>query len=247
MSESDFDMTLEEAKVAVAKLVLRTGIPGLKGHRRNLFPPGLNRSIMQDAKGGHWGMQSFCWEQSWGVGCDLRMGWKDGTKTYHGKKRKVSLLTCEVSWSSTGRNLRDARAAVVLYGQVTDLACLIESHMEGLLIESASAHYDRQHKVDIKKIKDGMTPGDKITLKWVKGRKLSDGGRAPGRYDTDGIPYDLRPEIINNVEAQTTCACNLKGGKICSAKAKVLVWSTRAVGFRVRCNRHADKFGEYDG
>ena len=246
MSESDFDMTLEEAKVAVAKLVLRTGIPGLKGHRRNLFPPGLNRSIMQDAKGGHWGMQSFCWEQSWGVGCDLRMGWKDGEKTYQGKKRKVSLLTCEVSWSSTGRNLRDARASIVLYGQVTDLACLIESHIEGLLIESAGAHYDRQHKVDVKRAKSEMKIGDLVPLKWVKGRKLKDGSLTPGRYDTDGVMWDLRPEVINNVEGQVCCAANLAGGKMCSAKAKTLAWVSPAVGFVVRCNRHKDNIGEYD-
>jgi hypothetical protein len=56
---------------------------------------------------------SWTWQRTWAVDCSLHVDIDDP---------KV-----EVVWPSMHRTPAEARAAVALYSQVTDLACLLES------------------------------------------------------------------------------------------------------------------------
>ncbi len=68
------------------------------------------------------------WERSWGVGCSLSISIGHGRleqeemRVVHHRKVRV-----EIGWSSTGRGTAEAIAAIALYQQVAQLACLIES------------------------------------------------------------------------------------------------------------------------
>ncbi len=70
------------------------------------------------------GAMRFNWERSFKAHCDLEVN-LDGLN---------GVEVC-VGWSSTGRSPSAARASVVLYSAVTDLACLIESMFEGLTVD----------------------------------------------------------------------------------------------------------------
>jgi hypothetical protein len=83
------------------------------------------------------------WERGWGLGCSLSISIRHGrlemeeTRIVHHREVRV-----EVGWSSTGRGPAEAVAAVALYQQVTQLACLIESvlgEMEIAEIEEKAA------------------------------------------------------------------------------------------------------------
>ncbi len=79
-----------------------------------------DRTEEQDARSG---TMFFRWERAWAVGCDLDVT-IDGR---HG-------VGVRIGWSSTGRSPAAARASVVLYSAVTDLACLIEAQLSGFTI-----------------------------------------------------------------------------------------------------------------
>lgn len=71
---------------------------------------------------------SLEWRYVWSLGVNLytsfpyRATEKDEEDTVH-----VYDLRVEVSWSSTARSPACARAAINIYSQVTDLACLLEA------------------------------------------------------------------------------------------------------------------------
>lgn len=79
---------------------------------------------------------SLSWDQAWGVGANLRVTIQreEGTKGgYGGRVPCVRFRTsCNIGWSSTGRDVKSATAALALYRQVVDLAALIEAATDGL-------------------------------------------------------------------------------------------------------------------
>lgn len=79
---------------------------------------------------------SLSWDRAWGIGASLRVcierekGDKAG---YGGRVPCVRFRTsCNIGWSSTGRDVKSATAALALYRQVVDLAALIEAATDGL-------------------------------------------------------------------------------------------------------------------
>ena len=76
------------------------------------------------------------WERAWGIGATLcaRVDREGGHKAgYGGQVPCVRFRTsCEVTWSSAGRDVKSATAALALYRQVVDLAALIEAATDGL-------------------------------------------------------------------------------------------------------------------
>ena len=79
---------------------------------------------------------SLSWERAWGVEASLgiRVEREKGDKSgYGGSVSCVRFRTgCQIGWSSTGRGVKSATAALALYRQVVDLAALIEAATDGL-------------------------------------------------------------------------------------------------------------------
>jgi hypothetical protein len=120
-------LTIEEGLARAAKLVLEAKIPGLKyGEERRL------EDVVAGAGGGFDGV-SIHWERAWGVEATLNFNLREE------KGSDAKVFGTEVSWSSTHRGVAQARAAVVLYGQVVDLAALLEAVLGGeRFVRSAS-------------------------------------------------------------------------------------------------------------
>jgi hypothetical protein len=68
------------------------------------------------------------WDRAWGANCSLSISLhhasleQEETRIVHHVRASV-----ELSWSSTGRSPAEAVAAIALYRQVAELACLLES------------------------------------------------------------------------------------------------------------------------
>jgi hypothetical protein len=75
------------------------------------------------------------WSRSFGVGCSLSIALRHA-RVEQEETRIVHHLraTVEVGWSSTGRGPAEAMAAVALYQQVAQLACLVETVLARLEI-----------------------------------------------------------------------------------------------------------------
>jgi hypothetical protein len=72
---------------------------------------------------------SFEFEWAWSVGCSLRINTeKDWSAAKTGKL--LGSITCELTWSSTGRTLTQAATALDLYGQVLRFAQYIQTVMD---------------------------------------------------------------------------------------------------------------------
>lgn len=65
---------------------------------------------------------------AWAVECDLRVNGVPELVTHDGSDYMLMTVSCSVSWSSTGRSLPCALAAVNLYSDVINLGAKIESH-----------------------------------------------------------------------------------------------------------------------
>jgi hypothetical protein len=109
-------MKLDEAAKIVVKMILDANIPS---HRRD------NRNDLQEGRSddGEMGVSAyFDNPHIFGYECNLSVNLKRG---------KV-----EVGWSSSSRSPSQARANIVLYTQVCDLAALIESFIDGIDVKS---------------------------------------------------------------------------------------------------------------
>ena len=72
---------------------------------------------------------SFEFEWAWAIGCRLSISTeKDWSATKSGKL--LGSIKCELSWSSTGRTLAQAAAAIDLYGQTLRFAQYVQSIMD---------------------------------------------------------------------------------------------------------------------
>lgn len=72
----------------------------------------------------------FEWNRAWGVTCNLYINFESSYKEnvqIGDKYAKYVTGRVQVSWSSTNRTPSEARAAIVLYNEVNDLACLLEA------------------------------------------------------------------------------------------------------------------------
>ncbi len=68
------------------------------------------------------------WDRSWGVGCSLSVSMRhNGIEREETRIVYHSKAVVEVGWSSTCRSGAEAMAAIALYQQVAQLACLLES------------------------------------------------------------------------------------------------------------------------
>lgn len=73
---------------------------------------------------------TLSWDQGWGIICALRI-----TLTHPDKQDSKRVeVTGDISWSSTGRSVEQAVAAIHLYTQVTQLAALVQSALAGVEI-----------------------------------------------------------------------------------------------------------------
>jgi hypothetical protein len=74
-------------------------------------------------------------KRAWAVTCDLAIRFSSGERrAVHGRRGEVSHVwiqrpIVEVCWSSTGRTVAAATAALALYREVTELAALVESRL----------------------------------------------------------------------------------------------------------------------
>lgn len=79
---------------------------------------------------------NLSWERAWGVSASLRISIereKTDKAGYGGRVPCTRFRTsCDIGWSSTGRDISSATAALALYRQVIDLAALIQAATDGL-------------------------------------------------------------------------------------------------------------------
>ncbi len=73
----------------------------------------------------HFGTSTYAWDRGWAVSCDLTVD--------------LNNAVVSVSWSAMSRTPAEARAAVVLYSAVADLACLLESQLRRMTIAGSEA------------------------------------------------------------------------------------------------------------
>lgn len=78
----------------------------------------------------------LAWDQAWVASASLRISIKvEEVKTvdHNGSPvlRKYFRTCCDIGWSSTGRSVQGATAAVALYRKVIDLAALIQAATDG--------------------------------------------------------------------------------------------------------------------
>lgn len=121
--------TRKEAMELIAN-VLRQHVPLVPGLRS---PEATLRYVDERVEGGA-DFLSVDWERSFAVGCSLDISLQRGrleiekgdggadTRAIHHIHARVN-----VSWSGTGRSTAEASAAIALYQQVTQLACLLEA------------------------------------------------------------------------------------------------------------------------
>jgi len=225
--------TLIEARKLVARLVLNARIPGLKGHCWDIMPKMAARQVWHEAERSIYGCQYFSYEQAWAINATLTVEFTDGHRTISGKKVPTSVCHCKVNWSSTGRSLVEARAVVKLYSDLIDLGALIETHLNGLLIETTQEEFARycekqkeERKVELAEIrkedrwKTGYTV--EFTRKALKANK---------------VPVEFYPEYEHKC-GQVFCGGMTRANDPCVVKAKVLVWNEGLGRFLPRCNRH---------
>ena len=218
---------IEEISEEIARLVIKADIPGLNDHscHRGLFDEEYQSKILEEASGNfHGNTQSFHWEQSWGVSCRLAILWKDDTKLRDGKQKSNASPTCSISWSTTSHSIETARAALILYSAVTDLATTIQTHFRDRHIESIKDSCKRrnaekdavqQANLDMKR----MMIGDGAIFDLIKGR--------------------TEPQIPEEFYAGLeTCGAIAAVGKVCTAKAKHIVWDGEHRIGLARCGRH---------
>jgi len=65
---------------------------------------------------------------AWAVECNLRVNGVSELVTHDGKDYMLVTVSCSVNWSSTGRSIPCALAAVNLYSDVINLGAKIESY-----------------------------------------------------------------------------------------------------------------------
>ena len=99
-----------------SELQLKT--EALKNHIETFAPDGYNYPLSN-----YHGSSSIYvrWNLTFGVDCDLSLYLKEDTAT--------------IVWSSTGRNVSEALAAVSLYRKVIEYAALAESFMKDCLVK----------------------------------------------------------------------------------------------------------------
>jgi hypothetical protein len=76
---------------------------------------------------------NIAFERSWGVGCDISVSIRhSGLEREETRMVLHKRASVEVSWSSTGRGPAEAMAAIALYTQVAQLACLVQAVLDRL-------------------------------------------------------------------------------------------------------------------
>lgn len=216
-------MTLLDARVLVAKMVIKSGIPGLKGRRWNLYPKYAFKQVMAEAKGSSWGIQYFSFEQAWGANASLEVEFKNDHTMVGGKKHPCSKPHVSINWSSTGRGIAEARVAIVLYSALVDLGCLIDVHVSGFDIESLDEACKREHKED----------QAKQEAKFQIERDALKNGHLLDPDDPQGVVLSLFRDLK---DAQ--CEGTTGKGEQCKSKGKVGVWSKEQQRFIFACHRH---------
>lgn len=146
MAKNEDKMTIEDARKLVIDITKRADIPGLCGHRWNLYPTNLDEQLERERLSAFAGSLNLRWEQGWGVNCSLTVKFDNGEKNYGGTNFPATVVSCEMSWGSAGHSVASAYAAVTLCKKVLDLAALIECHLEGHLIETEKEWYERISK-----------------------------------------------------------------------------------------------------
>jgi len=219
-----------DARREVAELVIHSRILGLlPSYHRGLLDDEVREhhysKLRQDAELSYFGgVQYFNWEQSWGVSCSLQVDWKTVTKRKDGKDVKITVPECKVSWSSTGRDIASARAAILLYSAVTDLAIIIETHFRDRDIEDKDLEYARRSKereeqraAEVEAYKSGLEDG--ATFNWDD--------------ENDDVPLELEHGL-----GECRAHRSKDSGEQCGAATKTLRWSVKHQTFLARCGRH---------
>jgi len=121
--------TLEEALAKARAVLDESGLRGL-------------RPAHDSAVGGYVDRE---WERGWGIGCrvSVRLELDFGARLVNPDEPREAVLfyrpKVEVGWSSTGRDVATARAAVRLYADVTDLAAEVQAVLEERPIRKAES------------------------------------------------------------------------------------------------------------
>lgn len=219
-------ITLLDARILVAKMVIKSGIPGLKARRYDLYPKYAFKQVMAEAKGSSFGTQYFSFEQAWGANATLEVEFKDDHTMLGGKKHPCSKPTVSFNWGSTGRDISEARVAINLYSAIVDLGCLIDTHVSGLDIETSEVAHLRQQKEYMAK----------STAKLEAERDALEIGYVLDPAKPKGVSRLLWLSLKDS-----TCAGTTSKGAQCKGKSKLGVWSKKLNKFIPVCRRHVDQ------
>ncbi len=75
---------------------------------------------------------SVSWEAGWATEASVDVMYNiERVKTEEGEELAVATFTCEIRWSSTGRSLAAASAAISMYQRAIEFAALVESITAG--------------------------------------------------------------------------------------------------------------------
>jgi hypothetical protein len=127
MAKRDKTYSTTEQAMAQAVAIVRQHLPLIPGAKDGGY---LEQTLADATKRDY---LNIAWERSWGVGCDLSISIRHGglereeTRVVLHKRAEV-----QVSWSSTGRGPAEAMAAIALYTQVAQLACLVQAVLDRL-------------------------------------------------------------------------------------------------------------------
>ena len=66
-------------------------------------------------------------EQAWAVGATVSIRLETDMALSLASQADIGRIVCEISWSSTGRSVGEATAAMALYRKAVELAALIEA------------------------------------------------------------------------------------------------------------------------
>lgn len=219
--------TIDEAIQEIAKAVVRANIPGfVSSYHVGLYNPRVSRQVIRESKD-RFSCHSFSWSQAWGVNCNLRFSFDEVTKRKGGALVKRSEVVAAISWGSTGRDALSARAAVMLYSAVVDLATLVEVHFRDRDIESEDqAHkrwqniWDEKQAIKVATFKKELKPGQKFNFLNLPG---------------SGVPGELW-EHLGTCDAKASKKSSMR----CGAKTKFISWSSEFESFVARCGSHAN-------
>ena len=231
-------VTLPEVSEWIVEQVFAADIPGLGRRNHDITKEKEVRGRYKEemlARGNSFGMLHFSWEHCWGIGCGLQVSFNQTEKTViiggKKKKTKVSEVTFEVTWGSTGHTPSETIIAADIYTRVAKLALFMETRLKELCVETRDEQHNRESNVRALQVASELKAAQTFEI---------------GKHNVvKDIPWEMHSHLMDE-DGIYHCRGRKADGEMCNGKAKNLVWYKANGVFLVRCGRHLDQVIEND-